>query len=140
MRRADLTIAESSTADVIGAYVGWLGDVVETMGETPPAVLDGLARILRPKVGRSGHVNGVHRCEICRRREQAGEPVEWRPGDNVDNLNFSIRAGGIDYYLPRMVVHYITAHAYRLPAEVERAILAHNEPAEPGTEADGGGT
>lgn len=124
MRRADMTIHEDSTAELIRAYVGWLGDEAGPVGETPPAVLDGLARILQPDSGRWAHMNGYHRCRICRRREADGEPVEWRRGDNMDNWDFEVRAGGITYYMPRMVVHYIVAHGYRLPQEVEHAILA----------------
>ena len=90
--------------------VGWLGCEVERAGPTDHAVIEALEAAAAASPRDWGPVAaGPHTCELCGKFRSAGE--------------FVVEGGDIRYLLPNMVVHYVRAHDYRLPAVVERAIL-----------------
>jgi len=82
--------------------VGWLGEHIPRLGDTPPSIIETLRHFRRINQHDDNDF-GDHECEICGKESSHGE--------------FWIEAGGIRYVLPVMVFHYIDAHGYAMPPE-----------------------
>lgn len=125
--------------------IGWLGDHVESTGETPESCIDKLARDYE-----NGHVTingagmGFHVCELC------SEEDHWRfytnlgidedgenRGLNHTELNtkwkgrtiklygrghYLYKHGCIVYVAPALLLHYILVHKYRPPEPFVQAV------------------
>ena len=89
-------------------WIGWLGSEVELPGATDPVTLDALLAAKTWTQIPDGEM-GAHTCEICGRADGHGRFY-------VDDFNCR-------YILPNLVIHYMTEHAYKLPEEVEQALL-----------------
>ena len=90
--------------------VGWLGSKVEHAGETQPRVRAALRRAADAGQRDWGPIPaGPHTCEIC--------------GNHMEHHEFVVPNGRLRYLIPNMIFHYIDEHGYRLPAEVEQALL-----------------
>lgn len=89
-------------------YVGWLGSEVKAPGATSVTILNALlhAKAWNPLEDDS---LDSHTCEICDGEHGHGHFF-------VEDINCR-------YILPNLVIHYITAHRYKLPVEVEEALL-----------------
>src|SRR5437762_8999083 len=75
--------------------VGWLGDRVETPGETPPEVV---ARLMRLKATNQlpDDFRGLHRCELCLAEGRGRGLVRGR---NLDKGEFFVQHGATRYVL-----------------------------------------
>jgi hypothetical protein len=105
---ADLTDMTLPTGDQKQElWVGWLGDEVEEPGPTTARVLAALQDAHRLHQLRDGTM-GSHTCEICKGAQGHG--------------HFFVDDGNSRYILPNLVIHYITAHQYKLPPVVEQAL------------------
>lgn len=102
--------------------VGWIGWKVPLRGETPVQVRELLEHLAVHHL--EGRLLGLHDCGPCRlrfwkrSRSDHGLPSAQRNGETW------FESGGVRYVMPAMILHYVDAHAYRLPAEAERAALA----------------
>jgi hypothetical protein len=94
-------------------YVGWLGDEVKAPGTTSSAILEALLSAKAWNQLPDGSLDS-HDCEICDGESGHG--------------HFFIDDTNCRYILPNLVIHYITAHHYKLPAEVEDALLNDRKP------------
>ena len=124
--------------------VGWLGNEVTHSGDTDPAVLLVLQQLSELNQ-RPDDWRGLHTCEICLRNApprtfderflgDVYEEGRYVPppqaslneleSDNCahDKGEFFVEDGATRYVLPNMVLHYISAHRYKLPAVVEAAL------------------
>jgi hypothetical protein len=90
---------------------GWLGTAVNLTGETAPEVVSAL-RILADANECYCDCLGEHTCEIC-------NAFSDRSSFYID-LDDSVRTAAL---LPRMVLHYICDHHYKLPSTIESAAL-----------------
>ena len=90
---------------------GWLGSAVNQTGETAPAVVSALRILADPNECDDAHL-GVHTCEIC-------NAFSDRSSFFID-LDEGVRTAVL---LPRMVLHYICDHHYKLPSEIESSAL-----------------
>jgi len=107
---ADLTDMTLPGGDArVELWVGWLGAEVEEPGTTESMVLDALCRA-KSQNQLPDHTLGSHDCEICGQASGHGQ--------------FFVDDKHCRYVLPNLVIHYVTAHAYKLPADVEHALLA----------------
>lgn len=88
-------------------WVGWLGAEVEHPGLTGE-VLRGALRRARRLNQIPDRVMGSHVCKIC--------------GGVTGRGQFFIQGINCRYVLPNLVNHYVEAHQYRLPEEVEEAL------------------
>ncbi len=80
--------------------IGWLGDVVPTTGAVSGDIIEKLRWACDHRTIDQGWL-GEHECEICHNYSDRGEVL--------------ITEGDQKYVAPRMIVHYIEAHAYRPP-------------------------
>ena len=104
--RADLPSPLNSIA------IGWLGSSVPDVGHVPDSLLDALRTASVAYETDTGAL-GYHQCQICMGHEDRGE--------------FVIEADGRTYVLPRMVIHYIDAHRYKLPQQFLNDLQQWNE-------------
>ena len=88
--------------------IGWLGDNVVEPGITSGATIEALERA-KSRNQMPDDTLDSHECEIC-------EGVHGHGQFFVEDTNCR-------YILPNLVIHYITAHHYKLPAVVEQALL-----------------
>lgn len=102
----DMTLPDGRNVQEL--WVGWLGDEVHTAGPTDPRVLAGLRSACSTAQIPDGTM-GSHECEIC--------------GNARGHGQFFVEDRSARYIMPNLVLHYIEAHGYRLPPEVEAAIL-----------------
>jgi len=91
-------------------WVGWLGAEVEQTGSTGLR-LRGALRTAKRRNQIPDHTMGSHTCEICGQASGHGQFF-------IDDTNCR-------YVLPNLVIHYITAHQYKLPPVVEQALRPH---------------
>jgi hypothetical protein len=70
-------------------------------------LLDALGHALRQNQ-LPDHSLGSHTCEIC--------------GEAKGHGQFFIEDSNCRYILPNLVIHYVAAHSYKLPLEVENAL------------------
>lgn len=107
----DMTLPDGTSRAEL--WVGWLGAAVEAPGLTAGVTLDALCHA-RIQNQLPDHSMGAHDCEICGRASGRGQ--------------FFIDDTDCRYVLPNLVVHYVAAHSYKLPIEVERALLPLDRP------------
>ena len=94
-------------------WVGWLGTEVERPGTTDITILGALRRARSQNQLPDDSLDS-HTCEIC--------------GQAHGHGRFFIDDTNCRYVLPNLVIHYVTAHAYKLPTEVEHALLPPGRP------------
>jgi len=89
--------------------VGWLGNEVTTSGEVSGEILEKLEWACQHLTIDQGWL-GEHRCELCQ--------------DHTDRGEMLILYGSRMYVAPRMILHYIKAHAYLPPEEFLKVMQA----------------
>ena len=103
--------------------VGWLGDDIQSRGETSPRCIELLWKAYESKLTFSDGTAGWHDCEICQ-----GED-EWYPGGKVGPVlnwnsqqlrvyghgHFLIQYQDTVYLAPVLILHYILDHGYKPP-------------------------
>lgn len=89
--------------------VGWLGKEVTACGEVNGKILKKLEWACQYLTIDQGCL-GEHQCEICQDHTERGEVL--------------IPYGSRMYVAPRMILHYIKAHAYRPPEEFLKVLQA----------------
>jgi len=104
----DMTLpGGESRADL---WVGWLGAEVEQPGSTNSSIR-GALRYAKRVNQLPDSTMGSHTCEIC--------------GQATGHGQFFIDDAHCRYVLPNLVIHYIAAHSYKLPSDVEHALRPH---------------
>lgn len=92
----------SLPSDLKAIAIGWLGDQVETTGHVAEETMAAIRWAYDNRSIDEGTL-GFHTCGIC--------------GDYFDRGEFLIQVGEKNYLMPKMILHYIEAHAYCPPAE-----------------------
>ena len=118
--------AEASEEGLLN--VGWL-DASERFpqGDVSAEFTEALAELCRHGVFRT---RGLHRCNLCPRREGPDLPPPTRVPSNGDDFivgSAEIRVSsqhGITYAAPDMIIHYVQAHDYRPPDAFIDAVIA----------------
>ena len=103
----DMTLAGGDSRAEL--HVGWVGDDVKAPGPTSVTVLEALLHAKAWNQLPDGCLDS-HDCEIC-------------DGANGHG-HFFIEDTNCRYVLPNLVIHYITEHSYKLPGQVEEALLS----------------
>jgi len=108
--------------------IGWLGNRVETRGETPEECI----RILLDAY-EAGHLfsdgsMGVHTCELCppiSLGSRVSCPVTWngRQVSLYGHGHYLILHGDSLFICPALILHYILDHQYRPPREFLEAVV-----------------
>lgn len=102
--------------------IGWLsaGHSYPT-GAVPEQIVVKLARLCRMGVHRT---RGLHRCEFCVAPEGSSRKPATSSRDEEGEFvvgGAEIRVAspsGVTFAAPDMIIHYVTAHGYRPPAEL----------------------
>jgi len=108
--------------------VGWLGDHVESRGETPQECIDNLLDAYEAGLRFSDGLMGAHSCEICPPTSVqlgADYPIAWhgRRTTVYGHGHHLILHGESLFICPAMILHYIVAHHYRPPKEFLDAVV-----------------
>jgi hypothetical protein len=105
----------TSTTGVRYRLVGWLGPRPDfPTGPVPAALLPTLWRYVPYKCEM---YMGVHACDFC------GEHGHREDGMAVGNAQIWIFHASRAYFVPDMIIHYISKHHYRPPDEFIDAVL-----------------
>ncbi len=100
------TYAPNLHSNVRVCSVGWLGDNVPRTGATSTGVIGTLQHFNAFHYVDDGDL-GYHECGLCRTLGI----------ETFSRAEFWIETNAIRFVLPRLVIHYITAHQYLLPPE-----------------------
>lgn len=112
----------SSTAEDL-CCVGWLGRGCEfSRGEVSRDFLDRLAWYCLYRHERQ--MRGIHDCDLCVPEQTAAivlrsGDVRWRLG----SAEITVAAAVGRYASPNLIVHYVTGHQYRPPADFIEAVM-----------------
>ena len=92
--------------------VGWLsGEVAFATGSTSPEAFSRLKLLIEAPF-QPVAAGGSHECDLCQFEGDRGSANLFVPG------------AGCLYVCPELIVHYISAHRYKPPAEFLDAVLA----------------
>ncbi|WP_405055856.1 hypothetical protein OG474_24300 [Kribbella sp. NBC_01505] len=117
----DLSTYEYGEAERPMVNVGWLGrGQAFASGSVAPEVVDGLAQLAMDE---QNVYRGWHNCEFCAEES----PIEFPAPDGSSLLlgHAEVHVAGPDgavYAAPTLILHYITAHEYRPPADFLYAV------------------
>ena len=108
--------------------VGWIGDVVESTGETPSMCIGALLDAYEAGYLFSDGTLGSHTCEVCPPTlPQKGydHPFTWngRQTTLYGHGHYLVHHGNAIFVTPALVLHYIVNHQYRPPDVFIEAVI-----------------
>jgi hypothetical protein len=119
---------------VVLRAIGWLGETIPRVGDTPAACIARLFDAHERGFVIKDHSRGWHSCEVCQRLSadtHLYHKVEW--GDRTLQLyghgHFIVLAKRrlfrrrVAYMYPALLLHYVLVHQYRPPDEFVTAVL-----------------
>ena len=122
-RRGHVAVPPGVTAYAIG----WLGETVESLGETPEACIGTLLDAYVADRIFSDGLMGSHTCEVCPPTlPQRGyyHPFEWngRQTELYGHGHHLVLHGRALFVCPALILHYIVDHHYRPPEAFIEAV------------------